>query len=261
MHPKYTPEIVARFYSKVSKIPTEQGCLEWMAYRNPYGYGTFGVDGRNVGAHRIAWEIVNGPIPAGLVIRHMCNNRLCCNPAHLEPGTMADNAHDMMRSGRWKNAPNTITPYVCPDKPTDEERFYAKVSKTPTETGCLEWLGAQMKKGYGNFVLEGINTTAHRAAWELVNGRIPDGMYVCHKCDNPRCCRVDHLFLGTPEDNQRDMDNKGRRVRITVLTQDQVMEIRSGEFSNWSTRKIARHFGISKSHAHRILKRENWAHI
>lgn len=143
----------------------------------------------------------------------------------------------------------------------DRERFYAKISKTTTETGCLEWMGARTQKGYGVWAVRGTRTTAHRVAWEMVNGPIPDGMYACHKCDNPACCRVDHLFLGTPEDNQRDMDNKGRRVRVTVLTQAQVDEIRSGKFSGCSTREIARHFGISKSHVHRILRRENWAHV
>lgn len=258
MHPKYTPKDIERFYAKVSKTPTEQGCLEWLAYRNPLGYGSFGVGGTTVGAHRVAWEIVNGLIPVGLVIRHVCHNRLCCNPAHLLLGTQADNVADMMSSGRWHSAPNTRAPYVWP---TREERFYAKVSKIPTDRGCLEWSGAQTTKGYGLTRSKGRNTTAHRIAWELVNGQIPDGMLVCHKCDNPRCCNVDHLFLGTPEDNQRDMDNKGRRVRITVLTQAQVMEMRSGKFSGWSDRKIALYFGISRSHAQKIRKRESWAHI
>lgn len=140
------------------------------------------------------------------------------------------------------------------------ERFYAKVSKVPTERGCLEWLGAHTKKGYGVVGRKGENTTAHRIAWELANGQIPAGMYVCHRCDNPACCRVEHLFLGTPEDNQRDMDSKGRRVRVTVLTEDQVAEIRSEKYFGWSVRKIAFCFGVSKSHIHRILRRENWSH-
>ena len=72
---QYTPELIERFYSKISKIPTEQGCLEWMAYHDAFGHGYFGIgNGRTERTHRIAWALVNGPIPAGLVIRHMCNN-------------------------------------------------------------------------------------------------------------------------------------------------------------------------------------------
>ena len=77
---------------------------------------------------------------------------------------------------------------------------------------CIEFTG-NIKDGYGRYSY-GPNRgkRAHRVAWEEVNGVIPEGMFVCHKCDNPPCINIDHLFLGTPLDNMRDMIQKGRKV-------------------------------------------------
>jgi hypothetical protein len=79
--------------------------------------------------------------------------------------------------------------------------------------GCWEWQGALSAAGYGRIVRPGSAATsapAHRVSWELHNGPIPDGLCVCHKCDNRKCVRPDHLFLGTQGDNNRDRDAKGR---------------------------------------------------
>jgi len=81
------------------------------------------------------------------------------------------------------------------------------------DNGCLEWQGARLASGYGLIGRgrrdEGM-AYVHRLAWELAHGPIPDGMFVCHHCDNPPCCNVEHLFLGTHADNMADMVTKGR---------------------------------------------------
>jgi hypothetical protein len=87
------------------KIDKETGCHLWTGYRDEKGYGHMVVDGLTRGAHRIAWELTNGPIPEGMeVMRAVCDNPGCCNPAHLKLGTHTDNMRDRVRKGRGPGA-------------------------------------------------------------------------------------------------------------------------------------------------------------
>lgn len=100
-------EMVERFWAKV-EIRSENECWLWTAttqtIRCGISYGYFRA-GRMVRAHRLAWEIANGTkIPVGLVVRHKCDNGLCCNPSHLELGTQQDNVQDRYNRGRSRHA-------------------------------------------------------------------------------------------------------------------------------------------------------------
>lgn len=94
---------------------------------------------------------------------------------------------------------------------TLSERFWQKVAKQ--DDGCWVWQGARAGHGYGTLKRgeRGLTKLAHRISWELHFGAIPDGMCVCHHCDEPPCVNPDHLFLGTVKDNVGDMLEKGRR--------------------------------------------------
>ena len=90
------------------------------------------------------------------------------------------------------------------------QRFWAKVDASGD---CWEWTGQRHRTGHGVFTVPGgtpRQQQAHRVSWEMHNGPIPEGMNVCHKCDNPPCIRPEHLFLGSQLDNLRDMIAKGR---------------------------------------------------
>jgi len=87
------------------------------------------------------------------------------------------------------------------------DRFWSKVSKSDK---CWEWTAAKTGHGYGIFQFEGKLQKAHRVAWVLAMGPIPGGMFVLHRCDNPLCVRLTHLFLGTQQDNVLDAMRKGR---------------------------------------------------
>lgn len=90
-------------------------------------------------------------------------------------------------------------------------RFWEKVRRS--KNGCWNWVGAVMRSrgGYGAFNRGNRKViSAHRFSWEVHNGSIPKGMFVCHHCDNPKCVRPNHLFLGTHKDNMSDATEKGR---------------------------------------------------
>lgn len=78
-------------------------------------------------------------------------------------------------------------------------------------SGCIEWVRGLTVDGYGQLKIDGHMVHAHRASWMQHRGQIPKGIFVCHRCDNPRCINVEHLFLGTALDNTRDCIQKGRR--------------------------------------------------
>lgn len=103
-------DLATRFWEKVAKTTTPDGCWLWTSCRDYHGYGQIwcgriGNDGRRVGpahrkAHRVAWELANGPISAGLHVLHACDNPPCVRPSHLWLGTHADNAEDRKRKNR-----------------------------------------------------------------------------------------------------------------------------------------------------------------
>lgn len=87
-----------------------------------------------------------------------------------------------------------------------QNRFWLKVAKV--KDGCWEWLASKNEAGYGIFGVGKDTDKAPRISWRLINGKIPTGLIICHKCDNPGCVNPDHLFLGTHKDNRQDAIKK-----------------------------------------------------
>lgn len=100
-------------------------------------------------------------------------------------------------------------------------RFFVQTEATPWP-GCRLWTGLKNENGYGVTTVKRRKVLAPRVAWVVEHQReIPDGMLVCHRCDNPSCVLPDHLFLGTQADNVRDMIRKGRKAPCVTPTGDQ----------------------------------------
>jgi hypothetical protein len=138
-------------------------------------------------------------------------------------------------------------------------------------SGCTLWLGAACKHGYGRIQVPGRGPKlAHRIAYEVKNGPIPEGLKLLHKCDNPGCINPDHLQPGTQAENVADMMAKGRENRDprpyhqgtknpnSYITEDLVRNVL---LSDLPQKAAAYHFGIAGSWVQRIRAREVWKHI
>ena len=116
---------------------------------------------------------------------------------------------------------------------SDLRRFNEKVRKTD---GCWLWTASVVSDGYGQMWLGRTMVRAHRLSYEIHKGPVPKGLFVCHRCDVPRCVNPDHLFVGTNQDNQRDSASKGR-TRNANPSKTHCM--RGHEFSPENTRVVA----------------------
>ena len=122
-----------------------------------------------------------------------------------------------------------------------------------TENGCWEWQKAINRSGYGIVKFKGSGFGVHRVSFGVFKHAIPEGLNVCHSCDNRKCCNPDHLFLGTQLENIRDKIDKGRQY--TKLSLDEVLSIRH---DTRTQKVIAKEYGVSQMTISRIKHDKSW---
>lgn len=157
-------------------------------------------------------------------------------------------------------------------------RFLSQVDRSGE---CWLWTGKQDKDGYGVLYADRGDFRAHRIAYELANDVSPGDLFVCHRCDNPRCVRPEHLFLGTSQENTADRNAKGRQAHgdrtgarlyphrvprgerhgAARLTASDVKEIRSLSADGVLQAELMKKFGVSQGAISHIVTRKCWRHV
>lgn len=141
-----------------------------------------------------------------------------------------------------------------------------------SDSGCWEWVGCKLPSGYGKLTKNKKTWLAHRYAFTEMCGKIPDGMVVMHKCDNPSCCNPEHLSIGTHKDNQHDSISKGRSYTgkkpwvakgedayNAKLSFDKAKYIRHLYFAERNTlSELARYFDVSFQTVSKVVNNIRW---
>ncbi len=145
------------------------------------------------------------------------------------------------------------------------KRFWSKVD-IKSDDECWNWKAGKIRSGHGQFRVNSIKTYTHRFSYELKNGPIPEGLHICHHCDNPSCVNPNHLFLGTHQDNMKDRDMKGRNNCAkgsnhgeSKLTEQQILEIRN--IINMTQKEIGKLYEVTQSTISYIKNNKTWRHI
>lgn len=132
-------------------------------------------------------------------------------------------------------------------------------------SGCWIWLKCLNHHGYAHLTYKGKQHRGHRLSWETYHGPIPDGLLVLHRCDNRACVNPEHLFVGTYADNMGDMIKKGRdrhdrgeRASRAILTERDVIEIRT---STLSLTELCKRYSAHRNTIDAVLKRQSWKHL
>lgn len=162
-----------------------------------------------------------------------------------------------MANKKYPTVPFPISDKTCVD------RFMDKVFHSPD--GCWYWLGKSQTRGYGVITYMNNFYSAHRVSYQMFNGPVENGLFVCHSCDNRLCVNPNHLWLGTCADNSADMVKKGRSVNQAgtrnpnnKLTLEQCKQIKSLKGKH-TCKEIANMFKVSETQVGRISNNRHWS--
>lgn len=237
-------------------IKNSKGCWLWNGPRwtPAHKFGSLFFRGKNHLPHEASFQIFKGEITPWLLVLQSCKNTDCVNPDHLYLGR--DYSLERLPRRIYKDK-ETIFQYYVPKEQLNEAE-------------CWEWQGDRFHndgiKNYGKLQFKKTCTGAHRFSYELHYGQIPEGLIICHKCDNPPCVNPHHLFAGTYSDNMFDASKKGRLFvgkyengsNAKLLNSD-VKHIRKLHTEGMSPKEIAEYYPIvSYAHIWRVATNKSW---
>lgn len=204
-------------------------------------------------------ESIAQPIQLDFDTPHLCECG-CGQPTKISTVTST-------REGRERGKPNRFLQYHnSVAQHGDPLKRFEHFQNRGRDTDCWVWSGRRQSGNYGMFKIQGKIVQAHRLAYEFAFGPIPEGMFVCHRCDNHPCVNPSHLFLGTPRDNMSDMVAKGRSLKGSKsvhakLCENDILEIRRRLSTGELTSIIARSYNVSWTAIKEIGIRKTWKHV
>lgn len=219
----------ARFAEKISVIPTEKGCLLWLGWTAPDGYGRFTHKQKKIMAHRMVYFLDSGVDPGALLVRHSCDTPGCCNPEHLIPGTAKDNARDKVERGRCNPATGDRSGRrLHPEKYPRRDEHPARKYPEKLKRGAAHWTRLHPEK----------LARGERSGARLHPERYPRG--------------DKHPSRLYPEKRQGEKNGSAK------LTESDVLSIR---LDQRCLREIAAEYQVNKSAISRIKLGKTWKHI
>lgn len=226
MYRTYTEEDRRTLDSRIAaKTMREEvtGCLLWTGGKKSGGFAKTNINSVTIPIHvYVCWKTHGEPSGPRLDALHSCESPHCLEPSHVFWGTRSQ--ANKMSAARGKVRGKDRVPRRPKWEPLTVEFLLAN-STLREDTGCREWNGTKAttrtktrgsdEPAYGLvYVAPKTMRSVHRVMWELINGPVPDGLHVRHRCDNPPCCNPSHLLIGTPLDNYNDMAERGRAKRV-----------------------------------------------
>lgn len=209
------------------------------------------LTGLRIGKLEVLRRIVAGPGPAKWECQCDC-------------GVLATVTHNSLMKGCTRSCGCLRREMLRRERGGPVAQRFEKYVMPEPNSGCHIWIGNRPDGRYGRFWVAGNGLLAHRAAWQLFRGPIPDGLAVLHRCDNPPCVNPGHLFLGTFQDNSDDMLSKGRSAwgdrcwKARIDMEDAAGVIAMYEAGGSRQSDIAARFGLTQSTVSKIIRGDTW---